>query len=348
MDEERQVIAPSKLYLGSALDAEGLRRIEQTLHLQYHKWDTQVGDVRTLSEQPLILAADEWGRLCHTAERLAAETLEIESIIVERPGWEQLLGVPRKAGNIVIKSSKGSRQVPRSMRFDFHPTADGWRVSEVNSDVPGGWTEGTVLPPLYRRAYPDFECPPSPLDSWGESVESLNPNGSVALLSAPGFLEDEQVVRGFARQLELRNIPCAMIQAPSALTWSEGICKLAMSGHRIGAIVRFYQAEWLCSFPRRTGWSDVLSTSSIPILNPAASMLSESKRFPLALNRLSGFETWRMVSPECRDPRDIDPWNCDDWVLKAAYSNTGDNVYILANMTAERRRELLRSALRSP
>jgi hypothetical protein len=29
----------------------------------------------------------------------------------------------------------------RIMRFDFHLTSEGWRVSEVNSDVPGGFAE---------------------------------------------------------------------------------------------------------------------------------------------------------------------------------------------------------------
>ena len=29
------------------------------------------------------------------------------------------------------------------MRFDFHFTRDGWRISEVNSDVPGGLNESS-------------------------------------------------------------------------------------------------------------------------------------------------------------------------------------------------------------
>ena len=37
----------------------------------------------------------------------------------------------------------------RLMRYDFHPTIDGkWAVSEVNSDVPGGFAESSLLPEL--------------------------------------------------------------------------------------------------------------------------------------------------------------------------------------------------------
>ena len=54
------------------LDRAELRKIERDLHLRYNKWDTQVGDVNVLSEQPLVLPGREWDLLCRSAERLAA------------------------------------------------------------------------------------------------------------------------------------------------------------------------------------------------------------------------------------------------------------------------------------
>jgi hypothetical protein len=41
-----------------------------------------------------------------------------------------------------------SSTAPAAMRFDFHPIASGWCVSEANTDVPGGWREGASVPRL--------------------------------------------------------------------------------------------------------------------------------------------------------------------------------------------------------
>ena len=41
----------------------------------------------------------------------------------------------------------------RLMRFDFHPTENGWVLSEVNSDVPAGMAEGSVLSELAHRYF---------------------------------------------------------------------------------------------------------------------------------------------------------------------------------------------------
>lgn len=46
----------------------------------------------------------------------------------------------------------------RLIRFDFHPTTDGWSVSEVNSDVPGGLLmEASVLPRIAQPYFPQYE-----------------------------------------------------------------------------------------------------------------------------------------------------------------------------------------------
>ena len=41
----------------------------------------------------------------------------------------------------------------RLMRYDFHPTVGGgWAVSEVNSDVPGGFAEASLMPQVAKEA----------------------------------------------------------------------------------------------------------------------------------------------------------------------------------------------------
>jgi hypothetical protein len=204
-----------RVKLGAPLSSFELAEVKRNLHLNCHKWDTQVGDESIIFDQALILPAPEWNWLCRVAERLAAETMLLETAVLETCPDERLIGVPRALWQILLSSHRGqSVKAPgtRAMRFDFHPTIAGWRVSEVNSDVPGGWTEATNLPILYRPFYKELELPASPLDAWSKSMRSDVHNGRVALLSAPGYLEDQQVVFAFMRKLQTENVPCTFIQ----------------------------------------------------------------------------------------------------------------------------------------
>jgi len=39
------------------------------------------------------------------------------------------------------------------MRFDFHWTTEGFRISEVNADVPGGFSESSAFPALMAPSF---------------------------------------------------------------------------------------------------------------------------------------------------------------------------------------------------
>jgi glutathionylspermidine synthase len=234
------------------------------------------------------------------------------------------------------------------MRFDFHLTAEGWRISEVNSDVPGGWREGATLPELYHPFYSHYDCPPSPLEAWNATVTSIAQNGQVALLCAPGYLEDEQVVRTFQQELQQAAIPTTILQSPAGFRWDQEHCFLRRSGRPVSAIVRFYQVEWLSALPKRTGWRELLTQSATPVINPTISALAESKRFPVVLRELGEAPAWKKLCPESRDPRDVDAGDWDQWVLKSCYSNTGDHVYLCAELSRDVRRRLIAEAQRDP
>ena len=352
-DKETERATYPDVRLAAPLGLPELRKIEQILHLYHSKWDTQVRDVNVLFEQPLVLPLREWQKLCNIAEQLAAETIALESIILgERSGALSSLGVPAGARE-VLGSDTQSRSVvnvrrTRNMRFDFHPIKSGWCVSEVNSDVPGGWSESTFFPLLYKPYYNDLDCPPLPLQAWGDAVQALAPSGKVILMSAPGYLEDEQVVRTFVTELQRRRIPNRMIKTPAALHWSDHHGCTLSTGERVSVIVRFYQIEWLLALPERTGWRALLQTSALPVINPTISVLSESKRFPLAFYESRNCPTWKSHMPECRDPREVDQADWDHWVLKACYSNTGDRTYLCGSLTKKEKQRVIREAQRNP
>jgi hypothetical protein len=333
--------------LAQPLDRPALSEIERQLHLRFQKWDTQVGDISVLCEHALVLPASEWKYLCESAEALATEIEQMEALALGTPGHLAEIGVPRAIRKILERGAgRPAPTAARNMRFDFHPTATGWSVSEVNTDVPGGWREGTTLPHLYRPFCSGLDCAESPLAAWGDSIASLKPH-HVALLSAPGYLEDQQVLRTFRGELESRQIPSTLIQTPAALDWSRsGGCRLAGAGTEVSAVVRFYQLEWLCALPASTGWRELL-TSPIT-LNPTVSAISESKRFPLLIRDAGTCPAMRALLPECRDPREIGTGEWADWVLKACYSNTGEQVLIVGNLGCEARQRAIREAQGHP
>jgi glutathionylspermidine synthase len=340
---------PARIALGAPLSEGALRTIERKLNLDHGKWDTHVGDERVLSPQPLLLHRDEWRWLCGQAESAAQEMFAFEEEIVSSKGLQQLIGMPRKLRKLVSRNASGN--VLRTLRFDFHPTAAGWAMSEVNSDVPGGFGEATFLPILYERYTVEASLPTSPLSLWADAMQSELNGGRIALLYAPGFLEDEQVVRVLARALRDRGFSTYLIQSPAALEWKQNYASLRR-GARVGidAVIRFYQAEWLSQLPTRTGWKNLFGYGDrTPVINPAISAISESKRLGLCFRHLAaGSNTWRALSPECREPSEIAAEPQEDWVLKATYSNTGDEVHLGGDMSFPDWSELLRRAKSNP
>lgn len=340
-------LAP-KLRLGRPLSAVQLAEIERQLHLKLNKWDTQVGDTEVLSSQPIILSRGGWTELQRIAEQLAEETRLQEIKVATDRALQKHIGVPRSVRALLGTSAEPPTATMRAMRFDFHPTKEGWRVSEVNSDVPGGWREATSLPQLFQAQYPELIAPCSPLAAWCDSVHDLVGSGHVALLSAPGFLEDQQVILTFERELRSRGVPCFLMQSPKALDWDSGDCRSRTHGIRMSAVVRFYQLEWLCRLPLHTGWKALLLAAEPPVVNPTIAAISESKRFPLAFNRTRECPVWQVFVPESCDPRDVHSHDWDQCVLKATYSNTGDHVHFCSELSTRARERMISMALKHP
>jgi glutathionylspermidine synthase len=212
----------------------------------------------------------------------------------------------------------------RVMRFDFHWTESGWRISEVNADVPGGFSEASEFTRLMSDACAGTQAPGNPADRWASSIAEAAAGRPVALLAAPGFMEDQQVIAYLGAVLRRHGIE-AWLARPQQLLWNQGWARL---GDRpLGAIVRFYQAEWLPQLPRGSSWQLLLAGGRTPVSNPLASLFGESKRFPIVRDRLTArLSTWRQLLPETRDPREA-PWRHDDsWLMKTAWCNTGDTV----------------------
>jgi glutathionylspermidine synthase len=142
-----------------------------------YKWDLQAGEQSTISDKVLLLEHAEANFLCENAEKLFRETIEMERILHKSPEIVPALGISQQMTDALCNCEYDSLKHIRMMRFDFHTTTDGWRISEVNSDVPAGWPEASVLPALAQKYFDGFV----PHVSFGEiltkKLAALVPHG---------------------------------------------------------------------------------------------------------------------------------------------------------------------------
>ena len=314
----------------AALDASAFSTLRRRAVLEGCKWDPQVGDVSTLLPFPLVMEASEWNQIAAFAQQLTAEALAAEQEVLEHPRLIARLGFPPALRRVLVEKTPLTPAAGRVMRFDFHYTKEGWRISEVNSDVPGGFTEASCFTAMMAEHFPHLRMAGNPADVWSRALAAAGRSGVVALLSAPGYMEDHQVIAFLAARLSERGCQAAVAK-PEQIRWQDGVAYLETTWHRgpVDVIVRFYQAEWLSRLPSQSGWKHFFRGARTRVTSPAAAVISESKRFPLTWDELStGLPTWRKLLPETSDPRHV-PWTRDDgWLLKTAMCNTGDTVRI--------------------
>jgi len=319
------------LRAAEALDPVTMSALRRRAVLEGCKWDPQVGDVDTLTSFPLVLRRTVWKQLAAQAQRLAAEAAAAEEEISQRPQLLRKLGLPSVLCRLLADQTTPTPSAGRVTRFDFHYTSQGWRISEANSDVPGGFSEASHFTELMAEHFPALRPAGNPGQYWSDALaDAADPSGVIALLSAPGFMEDHQVIAYLAARLRERGCRPHLAK-PEQILWHDGFAHLETAWHSgpVDAIVRFYQAEWLSRLPERVGWRNLLKGGKTRVANPALAVISESKRFPLVWNQLSTpLPAWRTLLPETRDPRDA-PWSTDQaWLLKTAMCNTGDTVSI--------------------
>jgi glutathionylspermidine synthase len=300
--------------------------------LWHQKWDAQVGDVAALASFPLVLTRGTWEELAALAVALANETHAVERELTGRADLHARLGLPPSLAAVL--RAPGTQAPPaagRIVRFDFHPTTDGWRVSEVNSDVPGGFTESSRFTELMAARCGDGDAVGDAAATWVTSTSDLIPaRGTVALLSAPGWVEDLQVVAHLASRLRARGLT-AHLASVQQLQWIGGRAHLGNGPVAVplDGIVRFYQAEWLSRLACRSSWEPLFCGGQTPVSNPGSAALTESKRMPLVWSELDApTPTWRRVLPETRDPREASRFWQGDWILKPTFGNTGDGVTV--------------------
>ncbi len=339
------------LRAGRLLTADEHAHVRQEMALRHCKWDQQVGDQCTLAPFPLLMAASEWRRLCHWSRLLTQELLAAEGEICRSPALQNLLGVPRRVRRLIKYGGTATRpESVRVIRFDFHFTTDGWKISEANTDVPGGYSEASALPALMQQfGYAGLPAG-DPAGSLVNALLAAARRPRVVLLAAAGYLEDQQVVSYLAQRLAQRGAEARLCTINQLKFANNGIAILDDAGvWPADALIRFYQAEWLAGLPRRLRGKNFFRCPDSVLCNPFSAAASESKRFPLALAQLTAnVPTWNLLLPESVNCRAANLGADGSWVLKLAYSNTGDAAAHPDWADARMWRKAVRAARRRP
>lgn len=316
------------------------------------KWDPQVEDVCTIADVPLVLDGSAWRELVAAAEALAREAAAAEDELRARPELHGQLGLPRRVVRALRQGiSQGHRNVVRFVRFDFHLTADGWRISEANTDVPGGLNEASGLPRIIAPHFPGTRPVGDVSGAYADAIlEAAGDGARVALVHATAYTDDRQVLAYLAKTLVARGAQ-PLLASPAHLRWRDGRATLEMdsSSGSIDAVVRFFPAEWMSDLPRVCGWPAFFSGTTIPLSNAATAILTQTKRFPLVWDALSTrLDTWRALLPETLDPREARWQDSDEWVLKPALGRVGEDIGMRGVTRAKEWQRIARSVRRHP
>lgn len=346
--------APPPVRCADAIDDRAFAAIRRRTIFGCFKWDPQVGDVASLSRVPLVLTADAWSDLARLAEDLASEILAAERELTARPDLWRELAVPwsiRRALRAIGRDGPPA-EIARLVRFDFHATDAGWRISEANTDVPGGFVEAQGFTELVADHLGDRRATAgAPATEYARAVARQVPSGSsVALVHATAYSDDRQVMQFVGRELERAGLR-PVLASPEHLRWDGGRARVDTVTLRtpVSAVLRFFPAEWLPNCGRSCGWRRFFAGSATPIGNPATALLTQSKRLPLVWDRLrTPMRTWRRLLPETIPVGALRDSPGPGWVLKPAFGRVGDGIGIEGVTPPKDMAAIVRAARRNP
>lgn len=305
-----------------------------------NKWDPQIGDINSISDHAILMSPTVAKNLAKWAEELFAETLLCERELLKRPDLWKSLGLPKNIRKALLKTEGRlpANGIPL-MRFDFHPTAnDQWALSEVNRDVPGGFAEASTLPTIasqFFTAQVPFEKNVITLLS-EQIVKKVEIGKKIAFVLCTSYTDDMQVMKSIAQNLKIKGLPYIFI-APDHIRWQkDGPISIAEGQEgSIGAMVRFFPAEWMPNLPSSSQWQNFFS-HTVPAANHASAVITQSKRLPLIWEKL-GLEmpTWKFLLPETKEASVSLKDKNKEWILKPAFGRVGEGISVPNTMTSK-------------
>ena len=318
-----------------------------------YKWDPQFFDSNTIAKYVLVISEDEHEELKNLTERLSMETIKAEEFLNNNLKYTKKLYLPRKIGKELNKMKNyDSNKHIRLMRYDFHPTIeDKWAISEVNSDVPGGFAEASLMPKvainiLKNENYWSINFGDILVDAISKKTKQ---NGKIMLVHCTSYSDDRQVMQFLGDKLTLRGFK-VIYSAADHIVFKNKKAYSILGGNEgeIDAIVRFTPLEWLKDIkPKRwQGYFDTVTTSC----NHPIAIFAQTKRFPLIWNELEkqgiDLSTWKRLLPETIDVKSVK--NQKEYIFKPACGRVGENISIKEACKNDEYEKILKDVKKNP
>ena len=291
-----------------------------------YKWDLQVGDQSTISNKVALLDPSEMNFLAESAVKLYHETIEMEHSLQNHPDLAIKMGISQEMANALCNCHYTPSDHVRFMRFDFHPTTEGWKISEVNSDVPAGYPEASILPKLAEKYFEGYHQFGNFGDVLAERLTKLiQPNSTIAYLHDTHTVEDYQILHFIGDLMEQKGYN-SIYNDPAHINWKDNVAT------HINAIVRYFPVEWM-EFAKGIDWRSFVN-SKTPSCNHPMALLTQSKRLPLVWDELGiPVPMWKQLLPETKCASFLA--DEEGWILKPAFGRVGEGINIPGTLSSE-------------
>lgn len=321
--------------------------------LDCYKWDPQFCDNNTVAKYALVLSEKEHEELKLLTEKLIKETTEAENFLNKNLKYTKALEIPNKFRSDIksMKNYNPDKHI-RLMRFDFHPTLENkWAVSEVNSDVPGGFAEATLM---NRKSLEYLSNENYYAISFGDFLadaikKKVRQGGRIMLVHCTSYSDDRQVMQFLGDKLSGMGYE-VIYAAADQLKFENGkaISILNNREGEVDGIIRFSPLEWVADMKTKN-WHGYFNTETVSCNHPIA-IFAQTKRFPFVWDLLESkgidLSTWRELLPETLEVNDkkVD----DKFIYKPVYGRVGENISIKEACKDDEYKKILEDVKRHP
>ncbi len=305
-----------------------------------YKWDPQFLDNNTIAKYALVITQEEHQNLKRYTEELDKETRAAEEFLNANQRMAKSLKLTKKLLKDIrqMNDYDPCRHI-RLTRYDFHPIKNsGWAVSEVNSDVPGGFAEASLMPMVAIDVLTNKKAGnskhPYYFESFGDAIvdavkKKVKANGRIMLVHCTSYSDDRQVMQYLGDRLESEGYEI-IYGAGEHVNFRDNKAYSILEGNEgeLDAIFRFTPLEWLGEIkPKR--WQGYFNTQTVSCNHPI-SIYAQTKRFPLVWDVLEEngivMSTWKSLLPETMEVKQAS--GREDYIYKPAYGRVGEGISI--------------------
>ena len=312
-----------------------------------YKWDPQFNDNNTVAKHVLELTEEEYEEVAKLTEKLDKETRISEEFLNKNLHLADVLALPKGIYKELKRMTNyNPKNHIRLMRYDFHPTVENnWAVSEVNSDVPGGFAEASLLPKL---AIETLKTKKYFSIDFGENLanaleKKTKKKGTIAFVHCTSYSDDRQVMQFIGDKMEARGFKSLYVAADH-LDFVDKKAISILDNHEgpVDCIFRFTPLEWLRAIKPKT-WDGYFDTET-PSCNHPVAIFAQTKRFPLVWDTLEQngikLDTWRQLLPETIEVKQAK--GREGFIYKPACGRVGEKISIKDAIQIEEYNEILK------